>query len=204
MNNKLFMIKKNKIWEKAIEETGLKHIPKLVRTLIENEPSKYEDTYLKSLEYSIHDDLALLIESINSHQNLPIIALNKKRKCFERRLHLVTFISDELLSVRNWSNRTIIPRSRINWKVLNLKWNKKNPFDAMTVPVMKAEYYRARKEDGIQQEYFNRKTFEIQSLSNQWQKPWNIPNDDRLAKALEALRKNEMNLIEEGGKSNGS
>lgn len=54
------------------------------------------------------------------------------RKCFERRFYLIDFVAG-----RNTET------NRISWKRTVSDWNKAHPSDTMSLPVLKAEYYRA-------------------------------------------------------------
>ena len=60
-----------------------------------------------------------------------------RMKSLERRLHLVDFIVNR--------NSISKGRLRINWKRTVKEWNEAQPLDAMTLPVLKAEYYHALK-----------------------------------------------------------
>lgn len=176
MKKKEFISRKNKIWKNAALEFRIKKIPDFVRNIIENklgdpDCEADQEDYLECLEGQIKDDLQIFVEGMKSSQKNNYTHENNidnngftYRKSFERRLHLVTFVSDKYLNFNNWINESLIPTKHIKWKIINVEWNKKYPFDAMTIPVMKAEYFRARKEEIIRIEYFKRKQAELKEI----------------------------------------
>ena len=62
------------------------------------------------------------------------------RKCFERQFYLVDFIERNGLNPKT---------SHIDWKRTVAVWNEAHPSDMMSLPVLKVEYYRARREEGM-------------------------------------------------------
>lgn len=60
-----------------------------------------------------------------------------RKKPLERRLYLVDFIASR--------NPVKKGRLRVDWKRTVVEWNKAQPLDDMTLPVLKAEYYHAIK-----------------------------------------------------------
>ena len=160
MRKQEFISKKNAIWKNAEKKHNCK-IPEFVRTLIENklgDPGDEQQEYLDCLERQIDDDIKIFIQGINYGNNkngkqIDQQEVNNKQiyqKPFERRLRLVTFVSDKVLNFNDFNNQSLKPTKRINWKKINGMWNKEYPFDIMTIPVMKAEYFRARAERAIQ------------------------------------------------------
>ena len=67
------------------------------------------------------------------------------RKCYERRFYLVDFVVNNGLNVKN---------NRIDWKRTVEAWNESHPSDMMSLPVLKAEYYHARREEPLMLQYF--------------------------------------------------
>jgi len=66
------------------------------------------------------------------------------RKCFERRFYIVDFVVG-----KGHNTKT----HRIDWKVTVMEWNKAHPSDIMSLPVLKAEYYRAMREGPLILQY---------------------------------------------------
>lgn len=102
--------------------------------------------YLKKLDIRLSDfmDMMALLterqEGRPSNRKPPIVRNSSQRrygKCLERRKYLVSFVIDKKGGVSK----------RANWKQITNDWNKANPSDKMNSLVLKAEYYRALKED---------------------------------------------------------
>ena len=66
------------------------------------------------------------------------------QKCSLRRSYLIDFVSD-----KGFNNKT----NRIDWKRTVKEWNNTNPLDAMSLSVLKAAYYRAKKENMTREEF---------------------------------------------------
>ena len=149
---------KRRIWSKHERSYGQK-IPYSFRNQVERMCTS-EDTFLEDLDDSIPDYLGL-IDSWRVNHSRGVNGRNHKpepesgyRKPFERRLHLVEFVAGEVLNMVNLALHVFSPHKRIKWGLVCEKWNKDHPYDIMTPAVLKAEYYRAIRERGIQRQYF--------------------------------------------------
>jgi len=105
-----------------------------------------DEMYFESVELEVEDfvDTVNLFagHEINSSSIESTPCVKGKRgkrynKCFDRRSYLVRFVIGEKGGVNQ----------RAKWKQIASNWNKANPSDQQTPLVLKAEYYRAVKED---------------------------------------------------------
>ena len=169
MNSREIERRKKEIQAEVERELNLRRVPPVVYNFIDNEYGIIQD--IEDLEdYKATLKSHLMAYAMALSCNNSIIGPNKDmdksskikyQKCFERRLRLVTFISDKVLSLNNFIKGTLKPAKRINWKATTMEWNKKYPYDYMSTPSMKREYFRARDEHEIQQAYFNKKEEEF-------------------------------------------
>jgi hypothetical protein len=79
------------------------------------------------------------------------------QRAFQKRLHLIDFVIEEQLTLRNLWQRSFAGHKRINWGKTCNAWNEVHPYDPMTSKVLKATYYRAIAQEDIQQVYFKEK-----------------------------------------------
>lgn len=140
---------KKAIWSKYEKKEGLR-LTQEIKDAIENLAgcSPDEETYLQDLESSISDHIRIISKTMQDGQlNSTAKGEPKRRyqKCFERRFYLVDFVV-------TWGQN--MGTHRIDWKRTVTEWNKAHPSDTMSLPVLKAEYYRALRERPLLQQYF--------------------------------------------------
>lgn len=103
------------------------------------------------------------------------------RKCFERRFYLVDFVManspiDLVRTMKEWHETHrfhLVDREhdgrrlRIDWRQTVAEWNTAHPSDVMSLAVLKAEYYRAIREDALMWQFFLYRSQQL--MANAWQ-----------------------------------
>ena len=159
--------KKRQTWAEVEKDYGL-HIPPKARREAEKlffDGRCDEEDEWKEFESCLPDYIPLMeacllsgVKRTTSQQSEGEAEVRRKyQKSFERRLHLVSFVADCTLNLNNWADGTLKPDERIKWKKICAEWNRKCPYDSMSLNVLKVEYYRGRNEKDIQREYYSRK-----------------------------------------------
>ncbi|MFC1905180.1 hypothetical protein ACFLXL_00030 [Chloroflexota bacterium] len=182
-----FEKEKKAIWHEFEKQHGLR-VPQKGKDYLEREmvgdsernfagDPEGENEYLRTLRNvaeSYITVIKLFFEEKPSYDNSGKLSKPKKtyRKCFERRFYLVDFIVD-----KGWNIKT----GRINWKGTVNEWNKAHPSDIMSLPVLKAEYYRAMQEAPLIIQYlltvmvekaeFYRQSFQDGNYILDWERP---------------------------------
>ncbi len=139
MDNKEFERRKRAIWTRHQKSSAIPLLPEF-QGVIERmvRVSRHHDETLDDLDGFLFDFVPALEhipQSANtgkhSGDNKP-----KKRykKCFQRRVYLVHFVAK------------VNEPGRIDWKRTVTEWNKTHPSDMMSLPVLKAAFYAARRE----------------------------------------------------------
>jgi hypothetical protein len=141
MSIKEFEKERKAIWSECQKELGWS-LPMPFREAIE------QMVHLNPRDEETLDDLnGLLADIVPALEYIPMSNKTNKdsaeakpkrryKKCYERRVLLFAFVT-------KWNR----PFHRINWKQTVAEWNKAHPSDIMSVPVMKAEYYHALRND---------------------------------------------------------
>lgn len=164
----------DKIWKTAERQLG-SPIPEVVRDHIEESLSlsfSNDENFLEDLEATVEryvDDVRIYKEAQPDEGNgrlhqAKIESGNTRRpnpKFFERRLRLVKFVADQVLTMVHLVYQTFSPHGRIKWGPVCDKWNKAHPYDLMTPVTLKGEYYHAIAKQDIRREYFRRMEGEI-------------------------------------------
>lgn len=84
------------------------------------------------------------------------------RKPLERRLYLVEFVAERVITFRNLINRSFIPHHRrIPWKKFAEVWNKTHLYNTFTADHLRTEFYRIIRDRRVQREYFDRREKEF-------------------------------------------
>jgi hypothetical protein len=164
---KEFEKQKRAIWA-AHEKEGQYTVPESVRRLIENEVGRTHDyeTDLIDLEDAILSYMPVAIRYANAVRdktqrqtpNNPKDGNQKRvyRRPLEKRLYLVEFVTERVVTFHNLINRSFAPHRRIGWKGLAESWSKRHPQDAMTADQLRTEFYRIVRDKAVRQEYFDR------------------------------------------------
>lgn len=184
------------------------HVPDSVRRLMEDMAGAvHDDDDLEYFKSTLTDYMTLIAAVLGHHMvndkkrhsaNELGEATNRKRyqRSFEKRLHLVGFVSAKVLGLENLVDWSFTPHKRIKWGQVCNKWNKEHPYDLMTPAVLKATYYRAITEADIQREYFNRRYREIEILRKELREPITDPIVELMARAMPVLRSGRQVAIQ--------
>jgi len=99
---------------------------------------------------------------------LPKESRRTYQKCYERRLHLVSFVIDRVkISMYNLWFHNLHGKKRIPWQSLSAEWNRAFPFNRFTADSLRREYYRAIKEDQMTGDFCERCVKELRETERQ-------------------------------------
>lgn len=176
MNSKDFEKQKREIWARYEGELKIT-VPNRLRRYIENEVNEPDEDDLEGLECSIPSYIracTIYADWVrNSTQNSPQNKLedsNPKRvyrKPFEKRIYLVEFVVEKVLTFHNLINRSFTPHKRIGWKKLTEVWNKKHPYNIITPEWLRTEFYRIIRDASMQHEFFDRRDKEFAEFATE-------------------------------------
>lgn len=159
--------KKAALWKRWERMLG-KSIPDDFREQCERDMVQAGDDegYLEDLNGSLEDFFNRLkyLETVDyfSNRKKPKVTATKRYpRCFEKELHIVTFVIGKQKPYIFNVKEPFISRQHIDWKQLCDEWNKAHPFDRMSSEVLKVRYYRAIAKEDIQKAYIRSRFTEI-------------------------------------------
>ncbi len=155
-----FEERKQAIWAKH-ERNRRRPIPPRFRNLVEGmlvgdgvQPREY----LQDLDDSISDYLRIADAANVSGPDATPATVHSDgrrmyRKCLERRMSLVYFVTIRILTAKHIMNRSFSPRPPIHWAKTCEAWNEAN-HDYMSPAVLRVEFQRAIADPDFRQEFF--------------------------------------------------
>jgi len=143
LNIRDFKKRKKAIWTRYQKLSSFPLLPKFQDTIEQMLRVNRED------EETLDDLNGFLSDLVPALQYIPVSRQTngdstevkprrRYKKCFARRVYLVDFVMG-----RNQES------TRINWKRTVAEWNRVHPSDIMSLPVLKAEYYKALRDPPI-------------------------------------------------------
>ena len=153
------------LWKRKEREYGIKMPPEFRDYFTNKDAFDYEDTEDTNLEESegLIDEFFQMEKALRKREKAagyfppcpkPSSTRKRYQRCFEKRFHLVDFVIDQTMPLREQGPFT--HNKRFNWKWLCSEWNAAHPYDPMNKEALKVAYYRAVAEEDIQREYLDR------------------------------------------------